>query len=320
LGSTNRLLDFCTSKSPCEFLVNTFGAEYIMEFMGRSLLDSGVFLDRLVNEFIEAIAKVGYNPSSSSAFLLSLFEVEESSETSPALPISGEAYSVRLQSNKLQVNFFGKDQGQFFPTDARTLRLFLSEEGTANIILQLLCNPEGFCVRIPAGHRDDEGEQEVDGGFDCFKGAILLSPLLSPSGRERVKKCFDDKETSNSKIWDILESKVKTISMKKVVSENAHDYAMEDNEYMIGVFHSGQRKHCVFIDGHANNGEGTISDPVEIYGRNLRRTSSTLREMSISRFNEVYILKREHLSEKTRKKLEKKLNLPFFDEYLQFFD
>ncbi|KAL7450665.1 hypothetical protein ACHAWC_002555 [Mediolabrus comicus] len=322
LGSTNRLVDFYSSKSPCKFLVNTFGAEYIMEFMGRSLFDGGDFLDRLVNEFMEAIAKVGYNPLSSSAFLLSLFEVEESSETSPALPLSGEAYSVRLQSNELQVNFFGEDQGRFFPTDARTLRLFLSEEGTVNIILQLLCNPEGFCVRIPAGHRDDEDEdeQEVDGGYGCFKGAMLLSPLLSPSGRKRLNECLNDTETSNSKICDILQSKVKTIAMKKVVGKNAHYYAMNKNENMIGVFHSGQGKHCVFIDGHANNGEGTISDPVKKYGRNLRRRSSTLRQMSISRFNEVYILKRVHLSEKTRKKHEKKLNLPFFDESLQFFD
>jgi len=311
LDLTNRLVDFCSSKSPCEFLVNTFGAEYIMEFMGRSLLDGSDFLDRLVNEFMEAVAKVEYNPLSSSAFLLSLFEVEESFETSPALPLSGEAHSVRLQSNRLQVNF--ENQGEFFPTDARALQLFLSKEGTVNIILQLLCNPEGFRVRIPAGRRDDEDEQEVDGEYGCFKGAVLLCPLLSPSGRKRVDECLDDKETSNSEIWDILQSKVKTIAMKKVVGVNAHDYAMKDNEYMIGVFHSGQGKHCVFIDGHANNGEGTITDPVEGYGNKEPRTKRTLRKMLISRFNEVYILKRVPLSEKNRKKYQTKLDLPFFD-------
>ncbi len=312
LDLTNRLRDFYSSQSPYDLLVNTVSAEHIIKFMGRTLLDGDDFLNRLVKEFIEAVAKVGYNPPSSSEFLLSLFEVEESSETSLALPHSGEACSVRLQSNELQVNFFGENQGQFFPTDSIALRRFLSEEGTVNIILQLLCNPEGFRVRIPAGHRDDEDEQEVDGEYGCFKGAMLLAPL-SPSGKKRVEECVDDNEISNSKIREILQSKVKTIAMKMVVGRNAHGIAMKANESMIGVFHSGKGKHCVFIDGHANNGEGTITDPVAIYGQNQLRAESTLSKMLISRFNEVYILKRVPLSEKNRKKYQTELNLPFFD-------
>lgn len=89
LDATNYLHDFCSSKSPYDLLVSTFSAENIMRFMGRSLLDGDDFLDRLVNEFIKVV-NVGYNPPSASEFLLSLFEVEDSSETSPALPLSGE--------------------------------------------------------------------------------------------------------------------------------------------------------------------------------------------------------------------------------------
>ncbi len=318
LDATNCLHDFCSSKSPYDLLVSTFSAEHIMRFMGRSLLDDDDFLHRLVNEFTEAVVKVGYYPSSSREFLFSLFEVEESSEASLALPLSGEAKSVRLQSNRLQVNFFGEDEGQFFSTSARDLRRFLSEEGTFNIILQLLYHHEGYYVGTPAGHRDDEDEQENDGGYGCFKGAVLLAPsvLLSPFGRDRAEKCLPDWELPIQDIRRLFETYIKSLSVKSVVTENAHDIAMKDNEYMIGVFHSGRGKHCVFIDGHAHDGDGTISDPVEIYGQNLPRTKKTLRNMGISTFKEVYILNRVPLSKETRKKNQKKfkqLNLPFYD-------
>ena len=80
----------CTiSVPPSRPMIYSFSAENIMRFMGRSLLDGDDFLDRLVNEFIKVV-NVGYNPPSASEFLLSLFEVEDSSETSPALPLSGE--------------------------------------------------------------------------------------------------------------------------------------------------------------------------------------------------------------------------------------
>lgn len=319
LEITNCLYDFClsvgsngsSSELPYDLLVSTLSAEYIMEFMGRSLLDGDDFLYRLVNEFVKFV-NAGDTPSSASEFLLSLFEVEGSSETSRALPLSGEAHSVRLQSNELQVNF--QNQGEFFPTDARTLQLFLSKEGTVNIILELLYNHEGYFVTIPAGHRDDEYEQENDGGFGCFKNALLLAPdwVLSPKGKKRAEKCFGDHEHTNQGIRRIFDNCIKSVSVKSVLTKNAHGYAMKKNESMIGVFHSGGGgKHCVFIDGHANDGDGTISDPVEGYGNKEPRTGKTLRKMGISKITEVHILNRKHLSKETRKKNEKKLKLPF---------
>ena len=87
---------------------------------------------------------------------------------------------------------------------------------------------------------------------------------------------------------------------------------MTAEEMMIGSFFCAQRKHNVFIDGSANDGDGSISDPVESYGRNLIRSDETLSELGITEFCELYKLAKVRLCNKTRTKLEKKLGLPFF--------
>ena len=84
---------------------------------------------------------------------------------------------------------------------------------------------------------------------------------------------------------------------------------MTANDVMVGVFYDNQRKHCVLIDG--SDGIGRISDPVEGYGKGLVRSDRTLKKLRITKFHQLYVLKRVELSFKSRKGLAKRTTLPF---------
>lgn len=111
-----------------------------------------------------------------------------------------------------------------------------------------------------------------------------------------------------SHVKSLLEDKVKTIALKRIKS-NVHHHAMTSNDVMVGVFYDKLRKHCVLIDG--SDGVGSISDPVEGFGKGLVRSARSLRKLGVSQFRELYVLRRVELSHKSRRGLEKRTRLPF---------
>ena len=309
------------TSSPFDQLISTFGDDRIAQYIGQDVnafdRDQAEIVRRLVDEAKHVVASAGSNPSDASDFVLNyLFK---SPESSPTIHIESKAEYVRLDpldNRTLQVTFAGSEV--FHPISTGNLRDIVSPDGLVGMILELLCSEVlGFQARVPAGARDEdeqEVDQEVDGGFGCTKGSILLAPgsLLSPSGKKRVEMCFPDYEISFDEIKRILDTNVRSVGIKKITGNNIHHIAMTTEEMMIGSFFCAQRKHNVFIDGSANDGAGSISDPVESYGRNLIRSDETLSELGITEFCELYKLAKVRLCNKTRKKFEKKLGLPFF--------
>ena len=138
-----------------------------------------------------------------------------------------------------------------------------------------------------------------------------MSGVPSPSGHQRIRKSLpDEHEMSMPEFYSILDEKIKTVVVTKV-KENIHGTAMTGQSDMIGVFYDEQRKHCVYINGE----KGTISDPADGFPKDLPRSDDSLLKFGISEFSELYILSRKkggELSDKSRKKFEEKLKLPFF--------
>ena len=146
-----------------------------------------------------------------------------------------------------------------------------------NSILQVLCNAVGFEVSVPPGSRDNSQHEDTDepDRVDCLKAALLEAPdyMLSPEGKRRVREVIPEHEITYPHLDSLLRNKVKTSAFKRV-KKNIHDTAMTSSDVMIGVFYSGQRKHCVLIDG-SDGDHGSISDPVEGYGKRLVRSKRT---------------------------------------------
>ena len=195
---------------------------------------------------------------------------------------------------------------------------FLTDEGTISILIQLAHLPFETPVDIGAGSRNDDThaedpesanedseptEREVVA--DCFKQSLLLAPHIDDLSKDEIRKHIPSREVSSSKIGKLLKKKVVTVRIEPPPehTSNLTEFAMTSKEMMIGVFYSGQRKHCVFINGE----EGTISDPIPEYGQNEERSAETLKKLDINDgFHEVFVVKRIRLGNKQFQKLMKK--------------
>ena len=160
------------------------------------------------------------------------------------------------------------------------------------------------------GTGDEADATEVD--CDCFKKSILEAPdyMVSPLAKQRVELTFPpDREVGFHEARSLLAHKIKTMTLKRIKSY-AHHHAMTSKDVMIGVFYYNQRKHSVLIDG-SDGPYGSITDPVEGWGKKLTRSQRTLKKLGIKKFRELYVLNRNKLSTKSRRGLAKRTGLPF---------
>ena len=84
-------------------------------------------------------------------------------------------------------------------------------------------------IRIPAGAREDHADDQENAlpveqqlRRDCFKESLLLTPTLSRVCKHRNEKYLPDHELPFPQIWELLEQRVKTVTMKKVRIEIHH--------------------------------------------------------------------------------------------------
>ena len=314
---TSQFVDFLCN------IVSNYGMKRIIKFIGQDSsgltniwnLEAkyGIYIKGLIGEAEQSIAGVGRPPSSWPDHLLTFtFESPRSRRSQQRLR---EVESIRLEegSKMLQAKFVGEQT--YRPISVKDLQSSASEAGSSRLILQAVCQP-GRSQPLPAGSHvnpkeEAEEEEEEEEKPNCFKEALLMSGVPSPSGHQRIRKSLpDEREVSMTEFYSILDEKIKTVVVTKV-KENIHSTAMTGQSDMVGVFYDEQRKHCVFINGQ----EGTISDPADGYPKDLPRSVDSLHELGISEFSELYILSRRkggELSDKSRKKLAKKLKLPFF--------
>ena len=307
---TSQFVDFLCN------IVSNYGMNRIIKFIGED--SSGlmniwnveakysIYIKGLIREAEQSIAGVGRPPSSWLDHLLTSFDSPRSRRSQQRLH---EVESIRFEegSKMLQAKFVGEQT--YRPISVKDLQSSASEAGTSRLILQAVCQP-GRSQPLPAGShvnlKDEEEEKP-----NCFKEALLMSGVPSPSGHQRIRKSLpDEREVSMPELYSILDENIKTVVVRQV-KENIHCTAMTGQSDMVGVFYDEQRKHCVYING----GKDTISDPADGYPKDLSRSDDSLNELGISEFSELYIvsrLKGRELSDKSRKKLEKKLKLPFF--------
>ncbi len=285
----------------------TFGLKRIAQFLGHQNPDTGVelrkqryaayFNDR-INEVKQAIDMIGRSPSSAFDYLNNFTFGRP--RLSPNRLYDVESIRFKQGSKMLQVRSAG-DQ-IYRSISVSDLHHCVSELGTNNLLLQLLCNRPECELLIPAGSRGDSGaashftnssvDKDEEEKPNCFKECLLLSSVPSPSGKQRIRKSFPNHELPMSEIHSLLDESVKTVVMK-AIKANINETAMTAQSEMIGVFFDeGQRKHCVFIDGKDGSG-GSISDPVEGYGKGLVRSDYSLRQLGISEFCELYTLSRK---------------------------
>jgi hypothetical protein len=309
-------------------VVSTFGIDRVLQYLGLNpnafVKDKCIaFLRDVVFIKVEkAFSRAGRLPDSARDFLFNfIWEPHSSSLTESNNRVAecirfSQANSERSSRRRnpdfgsLQVRFVG--DRVFVPISSSRFRQIVSPDATEVLLLDLLSNPRGRRVAIPAGARDDDNEDEDAEPSDCLKGAILLAPdsMLSPMGKQRVEKTFPTHEINLSHVRSLLQDNVKTIYLKKIKS-NVHHHAMTSNDVMVGVFYDKLRKHCVLIDGGDRDGVGSISDPVEGFGKGLVRSARSLRKLGVSQFRKLYVLKRVELSHKSRRGLEKRTRLPF---------
>eukprot|EP00984_Skeletonema_dohrnii_P037511 scaffold39651_cov400-Skeletonema_dohrnii-CCMP3373.AAC.1 len=265
------------------------------------------YINGLVEGVKDAIRSIDRQPSSVMDFLTT-FLFEESCGRRRRDNLLG-ADSIRLEeSSALQLQFQVEDR--WINTDIRGLNNIISDDGRHELLLRLLLNPLGCPLLIPSGARDgdvsadDAVTQQIS--FDCVKASLLLTSngVLSPAGKKRVKEALPDHEIPMCQLLSKVDESVKTIRVGEVKA-NSHDMAMTGTDEMLAIFHDdGERKHCLYINGV----EGTISDPVEGFGVGLPRTNESLRELGVSKFRQVFTVRRikDELSEKKRKLLQAK--------------
>jgi len=307
-------------------VVSTFGIDRVLQYLG---LNPNAFVKNKCIAFLrdvvfikveKAFSRAGRLPDSARDFLFNFIWEPHSSPLTESNNRVAEcirfsrANSERSSRRRnpdfgsLQVRFVG--DSVFLPINTSSLGQLVSKDAFQFLLLELLSNPRGQKVAIPAGARDDDNEDEEAEPSDCLKGAILLAPdsMLSPMGKKRVEETFPTHEINLSHVKSLLEDKVKTIALKQI-KYNVHHHAMTSNDVMVGVFYDKLRKHCVLIDG--SDGVGSISDPVEGFGKGLVRSARSLRKLGVSQFRELYVLRRVELSHKSRRGLEKRTRLPF---------
>jgi hypothetical protein len=308
-----------------------FGIDRVFHHLGQKPDDMNMIKHRFVAflrdvlffKVEQAFVRTGRLSTSSWDFLFEFIWEPHSSLTTSTNPAAerirlGQPSNQRSSrrrspdTSSLEVRFVSN---RFFvPINITQLQKFVSKDGIKGLLLVLLCNPLGYEAPIATGARDDGNEDEDDEteetDCDCLKRAILEAPdfILSPMGKRRLDMAFPSHEITLPQARSLLQNKVKTISLKEIKS-NIHHHAMTANDVMVGVFYDNQRKHCVLIDG--SDGIGRISDPVEGYGKGLVRSDRTLKKLRITKFHQLYVLKRVELSFKSRKGLAKRTTLPF---------
>lgn len=255
------------------------------------------------------ISKVGRFPHDARDFVLNfLFDLPRL-RNSTTLHDQAQPESIRVNSSwVLEVKCFGGSGYKQISTAA--LRKCLSDDGITSSILQLLC---GFkTVQIPAGAREDDHESASPGEQqpqrDCFKASLLLAPFLTKLDKELIQRHLPNYEIPFPQISDLLEQKVKTVSMKRV-RDGIHEFAMTEKCMMIGVFveSGGNLQHSVFIDG-TDGPQGSISDPLPEYEKKMARCEATLEKLGITEFSSVFIIKQVEVNKKTMRALRKTLN------------
>jgi len=304
-------------------IVSIFGMKRIIHFMGDENLENKFqmnkgrylhYINGLVEGVKDAIRSIDRQPSSVMDFLTT-FLFEESRGRRRRDNLFG-ADSIRLEesSNALQLQFQVEDR--WINTDIRGLNNIISDDGRHELLLRLLLNPLGHALDIPSGARD--GDVSADDAvtqhisFDCVKASLLLTSdgVLSPPGKKRVKEALPDHEIPMCQLLSKIDASVKTIRVGEVKA-NSHDMAMTGTDEMLAIFQDdGEHKHCLYINGV----EGTISDPVEGFGVGLPRTNESLRELGVSKFRQVFTVRRNkrELNERKRKDLQAKTGLPYF--------
>ena len=225
----------------------------------------------------------------------------------------------KTDSEQLEISFVGR-HNEFTPIPGTLLSNYLSRIGTIDTIEHMLVRHGGPVEVGPGSRQGDAAEmigQDVDDDeprSDCMKQAILQLPdrVASPEAKRRIEIAFPDNEIAPSRVCGKVNHIARTFLVSKVM-EDPHHFAMTSNSAMIGIFQHGQRSHCVAIDG--SEGEmGTITDPLEGYGK-YDRSKRSLKKLGINEFTNVLEFSRippeRAMTDKTRKKLQRKLNLPF---------
>eukprot|EP00978_Attheya_sp_CCMP212_P032601 scaffold128088_cov41-Attheya_sp.AAC.2 len=209
----------------------------------------------------------------------------------------------------------------------------VSEEARDCLIRQCIANPDKIWS-APAGCRNKPNKQidpesgsespfhpgkseQNDKSFDCVRKCLSLLPdsILSPSGKQRVRKTFPQYEISLKDAHKILLENIRSLVGSKIVQYNrAHEVAMTSPHNMIARIQDtrGNCSHVVLILGK----KGLIVDPDDNFGSHPR-TVEGLKSLEIESFVEVLPLHRQNLSNKTRKRLQKVLNLQFFEGPMQ---
>ena len=304
-----------TSQDLLNHIISTFGLDRVLQYMKQPLVQLMTanakehFLGAICQCVYETVADAGRVPISGEEFLVDFI--------SWSVPISTQKHDepnfIRLNpsNTSMLLEVSGAPDGPFTPTSIAELKTFISEIGHKNLLLLLLSRNPGSNEPIPPGARGDQ--QDDDERFDCFKQALRIAPdkMLSPSGKRRVEIAFPSHEIGIRDVRALLQNKVKTLALKEIKS-NIHAHAMTSDDVMIGVFFDKERKHCVLIDGSDKN-DGTISDPLPGFEKRQLRSKRTLTKLGISEFIQVFVLKRNEMSNKNRKGAEKRLGLPFFE-------
>jgi len=324
-----RELNIMTSETPVIFdrVIQTFGIDRVLQHFGQNTTASSYsFMKQRLREVVrglcrtleEACKRANRIPSTPSDFLLNfIWQNQNASNSIVTIP---NVVSIRLGqfnndgrlsrirnpgSLEARVSGFGATSG-FVPISIPQLKEFVSKRSLAELLLELLCNPQ-VEANVPPGARDDDHDHEHE-RRDCLKAAILEAPdvLLSPYGKRRVDAVFPEHEVTIAHARSLLESKVKTIRLKEI-KRNVHHYAMNSDEVMVGVFNDGPLKHCVLIDG---SNSGCITDPAS-FKKGLVRSKRTLKKLQIDKFRQLFVVKRVELNTKTRASSAKRLGLPF---------
>ena len=263
----------------------------------------------ILGELSRLVQIAEHRPCSMLDFILTCLFKKDVGGDGGAMNSKSSVKSLRLglsDNGTLEISFMCSNA--FEPINPLDLQKFISSSGIQSLIFDLLNHPVGYESKVPGGSRDNKEAIEYDGDevrADCFKASLLKAPdsVLSPEGKHRVEKVFPNHEITLSQANILLKKSVKTISVRSV-KNNIMDTAMNSLEVMIGVFHYNSRKHCILVDGT----DGSIYDPVD---GTHDRTKRNLTKLGITEFVSLYTLKRVHLSDKTRYRLERDLGLPF---------
>jgi len=302
--------------------ISVFDTDRILQHMGKDLDDvdcSDVCVQKtmrfLITKLHSLLETIGHKPQNANDFICN-FLFKSSGELVTADNSTKSAKSVRISranNDMLELCFVGEEE--YVSTDPTKLKDFVSLQGIMDLITNLLVNPPGTAITVPAGSRDNDEASSSDSQIEeanCFKQSLLLASnkMLSPLGKSRVKKTFPDHEITLPEVIKLLRNKIKTVSIKQLRSKDLMGLALSAKAVIIAVFGSGSRKHCLMIDG--TDGEyGTMIDPDLKFNKTMTRSRRSMERLGVTSIVELYELKRVELSDRKRKGAQKSLKLPF---------